>query len=280
MWNEITREYTEKDAYAQTDLHAQFLKSKLPKGTKVRHFLDGLWTKKEELAAISVTIDEKDYYSTIIKSLPISLANFTSNQLAAAQLFSTPKTIKPDILISIVAGEAKHQKAKHPAHYDGKEYDEAMAATKPPKYHHGGCGRGRHTSLMWWNGWKQKCWDCGSIDHLSSFHKQPAGQKEDDKSERKEMAKANPEHAAHVAIHDSKSNNGIFGVSDLTSNNEYTLDFETIEDSDDIMSTLLHRRYTGKRWHRSVTMYTETVMEPSIPIYMPSQEIWNIARWV
>ena len=148
MWNEITREYTEKGAYAQMDLRAQFLESKLPKGTEVRHFLDGLQTKKEELAAVSVTIDEKDYRSTIIKSLLNSLANFASNQLAAARLFSTSKTIEPDILISIVAEEAERQKAKHPARHDGKERDEAMAATEPNKYRHGGRGRGRHTGPM------------------------------------------------------------------------------------------------------------------------------------
>ena len=233
MWNEITREYTEKGAYAQRDLRAQFLESKLPKGTEVRHFLDGLQTKKEELAAVSVTIDEKDYRSTIIKSLLNSLANFASNQLAAARLFSTSKTIEPDILISIVAEEAERQKAKHPACHDGKERGEAMAATEPNKYRHGGRGRGRHTGPMQRDGPKRKCWDCGSTDHLSSFHKQPTGQKEDDKSERKGKAKATPEHTAHAAIHDSDSKDGVFGVSDLTSDNESIPDLETIEDSDD-----------------------------------------------
>ena len=42
MWAEITKEYTEKGAYAQTDLHAQFLESKLAKGADVWQFLDGL----------------------------------------------------------------------------------------------------------------------------------------------------------------------------------------------------------------------------------------------
>ena len=42
MWAEITKEYTEKGAYAQTDLRAQFLELKLAKGADVRQFLDGL----------------------------------------------------------------------------------------------------------------------------------------------------------------------------------------------------------------------------------------------
>ncbi|KAF8545918.1 hypothetical protein OG21DRAFT_1380404, partial [Imleria badia] len=109
MWMEIETEYTEKGAYAQTDLRAQFLKSKLLKGAEVCHFLDGLRTKCEELAAIGVAIDQTDYRSTIIKSLPASLTNFASNQLASACLFSSTKTIEPDTLIAIISEEAEHQ---------------------------------------------------------------------------------------------------------------------------------------------------------------------------
>ena len=107
MWGKITKEYTEKGTYAQTDLCAQFLDSKLQKGVEVCHFLDGLRTKQEELASVGVTIDEKDYRLTIIKSLPTSLANFTSSQLTAARLYSSTKTIHPDTLISIIIEEAE-----------------------------------------------------------------------------------------------------------------------------------------------------------------------------
>ena len=43
-----------------------------------REFLDGLHIKREQLAAVSVGIDEKDYISTIIGSLPFHLANFAA----------------------------------------------------------------------------------------------------------------------------------------------------------------------------------------------------------
>ena len=61
MWAEITKEYMEKGVYAQTDLRVQFLKLKLAKGADVRQFLDGLQMKREELVAVGVNIDEKDY---------------------------------------------------------------------------------------------------------------------------------------------------------------------------------------------------------------------------
>ena len=57
----------------------------------------------------------------IIKSLPNSLANFASSQLTAAQLFTTAKTVEPDVLISVIAKEADRQKAKYPTCGDAKD---------------------------------------------------------------------------------------------------------------------------------------------------------------
>ena len=62
----------------------QFLKLKLAKGADVCQFLDGLQMKKEELATVGVSIDNMDFWSMIIKSLPNPLANFALNQLIAA----------------------------------------------------------------------------------------------------------------------------------------------------------------------------------------------------
>ncbi|KIJ08750.1 hypothetical protein PAXINDRAFT_62789, partial [Paxillus involutus ATCC 200175] len=75
MWKEIVREYTEKGAYAQTDLRTKFLESSWPTDGDVRQFLDDLRVKCNELAAIGVEIEEKDYRSTIIQSLPKYLAS-------------------------------------------------------------------------------------------------------------------------------------------------------------------------------------------------------------
>ena len=112
-WDAITTEYTEKGTFAQTDLRTRFLESKCQEKGNVRQFLDELRIKREELATVSVDIDEKDYRSTIISSLPIPLANFASNQLAFAKIYSTTKTIAPDSLISLISEEYEHQRAQH-----------------------------------------------------------------------------------------------------------------------------------------------------------------------
>ena len=60
-WNAIQKEYTEKGAYAQTELRQKFLESKCMDKGNVREFLDSLRVKQEELAAVGVDIEEKDY---------------------------------------------------------------------------------------------------------------------------------------------------------------------------------------------------------------------------
>jgi len=41
-WEAVVKEYTEKGAYAQTDMHAKFLASRCPEKGNVRDFLDEL----------------------------------------------------------------------------------------------------------------------------------------------------------------------------------------------------------------------------------------------
>jgi hypothetical protein len=42
---------------------------------------------KEELAMVEVSIGDKDYLSTIMMSLALSLSNFAAAQFAAARMF-------------------------------------------------------------------------------------------------------------------------------------------------------------------------------------------------
>ncbi|KAG2041505.1 hypothetical protein BDR03DRAFT_1007316 [Suillus americanus] len=132
MWAEIVREYTEKGAYAQTDLHTKFLESKCPVRGDVRQFLDELRAKRDELSAVSIDIEEKDYRSTIIQSLPNHLAIFVSGQLTTARLYSPTKTINPDILISLIIEESERRTARdaHPPQ-DGV-VDVSGDAVRPP----------------------------------------------------------------------------------------------------------------------------------------------------
>jgi len=151
-WEAVEKEYTEKGAYAQTDLRAKFLASQCPEKGNVREFLEELQTKREELVQVGVDIDKKDYLSTIISSLPFSLSNFASAQLAAVRMFSTTKSIEPNVLMSLLMEEADRQKAQYArqAPRKGKEegeepWDEVLSSVslKPRK------GKGRENITCW-----------------------------------------------------------------------------------------------------------------------------------
>ena len=157
-WDAIVAEYTEKGAYAQTELRTKFLESKYSTKTTVREFLDGLRVEKEKLASVGVDIDMKDYRSTIISSLPYALANFASSQLASARLYAPSKTIAPDSLISLIAEESERQKVQH-LHWQSnkpKDEDEAMSVTPGNFQKKGGKGEKKARGV---------CWTCGEKGH-------------------------------------------------------------------------------------------------------------------
>jgi len=106
------KEFIEKGAYAQTELQAKFLASWCSEKGNVRAFLNELQVRKEELVQVGVVIDNKDYLSTIISSLPIALSNFASAQLVAARMFASTKSIEPEVLLSLLVEETDRQKAQ------------------------------------------------------------------------------------------------------------------------------------------------------------------------
>ncbi|KAF5383868.1 hypothetical protein D9615_003639 [Tricholomella constricta] len=133
-WDAIVAEYTDKGAYAQTELRTKFLESKCPDKGDVRDFLDALAMQHEKLATVGVEISDADYRSTtVLSSLPISLSNFVSGQLAGARQYAASKTIVPDALISMICEESDRQRAQRtrrtPAKSRESDRDEAMAFT-------------------------------------------------------------------------------------------------------------------------------------------------------
>src|ERR1700678_1351900 len=156
-WDAVVKEYTLKSEYAKTGLRAKFLGMRCTDKGGVRKFLEGLRLKKEELCQAGVDIDEKDYFSVIISSLPTAMSNFASSQLAAARFFGT-KTITTNDLISMLIEEADRQKAQFAQRKGlgkGKEDEsEALAA--------GEAAKGKK-----WNGKKGvECWNGGEKGHF------------------------------------------------------------------------------------------------------------------
>ena len=134
--------------------------------------------------AAGVDIEGKDYQSTILSSLPISLANFASAQLAAAQMYSPTKTLDPDVLISLIGEKFDCQKIQHSCHYSGKPKDEtttkAMAVNPSSSKGKGGKGGARKLRGV--------CWNYGETGHFKDKCPKPKVNKMKDSSTKKYKA--------------------------------------------------------------------------------------------
>src|SRR6266702_7625579 len=135
-WDKVKTEFSVKSQYAETDLLTAFSEMRCPRGGDVRTFLGQMRVKREELAAVGVTMTKKEYHSAIIKAIPDEMSKFASGLLTATRVLSPTTSIDPDILIDHISEEADHLAAhrKHDGGSSGKgkqsqSQDKAMAAT-------------------------------------------------------------------------------------------------------------------------------------------------------
>jgi len=200
QWDAIISEYTEKGAFTQTDLCTCFLESKCLDKGNIQQFLDELHMKQEELATVGVGIDEKDYHSMIISSLPYSLANFVSNQLAAVKLYSSIKTITPDALILLISEEYECQQVQCSRRNGGngkakdQDHDEALSVMSSGKSN----GKGRFERKP-----HGVCWNCGEKGHFKDKCLKPATDKKNNSSKLKSGT-------ANAAIGSDSEDEGVF----------------------------------------------------------------------
>ena len=121
------------------DLLTAFSEMCCPRGGNVHEFLGSMRIKCEELAAIGVTMGEKEYRSAIIKSLPEEMSKFASQLLTASHVIQPTTSINPDTLIDHISKEADRLAARRKrdggSSGKGKQsasgtQDEAMVATR------------------------------------------------------------------------------------------------------------------------------------------------------
>jgi len=174
-WELVVKEFSKKSAYAQTDLWAKFMAMRCPEKTNPREFLETLRVKREELSQAGVMIEEKDYLSVILSSLPFALSNFASSILASSQISS--KHITPDDLLSMLMEESDRQRAQRSrgkASGKGKdEENEALVVGQSAKGRKEK-GKNRHADLT--------CYNCDEVGHISRFCKKPKKSKSKDNS--------------------------------------------------------------------------------------------------
>ena len=176
-----------------------------PVDGNVRQFLVDLRTKRDKLAAVGIQIEEKDYQSTIIQSLPKYLASFASGQLATTRLYSPTQMIDPDILISLIIEESECHNRKETRNLRSKQKardgDEALAVA-PGSFSSQGQGNwrdGRRGGSSAGPACQRgPCWNCGSRDHFKSRCPKP------DKSASQSTTDDAKKDSANAATFDSK----------------------------------------------------------------------------
>ena len=205
----VVKEFSKKSTYAQTDLRAKFMAMRCPEKMNPREFLESLRVKKEELSQAGVTIEEKDYLSVILSSLPFALSNFASSILASSHVSSNKVTSND--LLSMLMEESDRQRAQRSrGAKSGKGKDdknEALAAGQSSKQKKGKgksqrsrgakSGKGKddkNEALAAGQSSKQKkgkgkskhadltCYNCNEIGHISCFCKKPKKSKSRDDS--------------------------------------------------------------------------------------------------
>jgi transposase InsO family protein len=158
-WDKVKAEFSVKSQYAEADMLTSFSEMRCPRGGDVRSFLGSMHVKREELAAVGVTMSDKEYRSAIIKSLPEEMSKFASGLLTAARILTPTTSIDPDILIDHISEEADRLSARRKRDGGppgkGKQpqsqgQDEALAATQ------GEGGKRRRKGM---------CHNCGKQGH-------------------------------------------------------------------------------------------------------------------
>jgi hypothetical protein len=122
--------------------------------------------KKEELSQAGVDIEEKDYLSVILSSLPFALSNFASSILASSYVSSNKVT--PDDLMSMLMEESDRQRAQRSrgkGSGKGKEEENEALAVRESAKGKKGKGKSKHADL--------KCYNCEKMGHISRFCKEP-----------------------------------------------------------------------------------------------------------
>jgi len=174
-WDAVVMEFSKKSAYTQADMWANFMGMRCPDKGNPREFLEGLRVKKEELAQAGVMVEEKDYFSIIISSLPYALSNFALSQLAAAQYLSSKK-MTPEDLLSMLLEESNHQRAQFQhQRVPGKGKEDSNEALSVDQSSKSKKGKGhKHADVT--------CWNCDDKGHISCNCKKPKKPKSKDDS--------------------------------------------------------------------------------------------------
>jgi Zinc knuckle len=163
---------------------------------------------------------EKDYHSTIIKSLPPHLSAFVSNLHAGAKLYSSTKTIDPDELITLTSEQYECHAAQCACRNasnssKGTKKDEALLVAS-----NGKGGRTPHKA-------PGTCWNCGDKGHFKNKCPKPAKV-----ANNKKYHSLNNSGSANAAVESDSESEAAFLAVDLNDDDQEMPPLAYVSDSD------------------------------------------------
>jgi hypothetical protein len=138
MWDAVTNKREKKSHMVTVDLRCKLQSEKCNKTGDVRAHLIKLQTMCEDLASMGGSINDEDFTSIILGSIPLSYDTFISAMSVTSTLLGS--SLSPSNLIDAISDEANQKAIKSLTKSKKDEHDAAFAAG--PRFRDGRRGGG------------------------------------------------------------------------------------------------------------------------------------------
>lgn len=146
-WNQIIFDLTDRSIHARAQLRSEFQEMRCPRNGNVSDYLDNVRSKRNTIAMCGVSVSNDEYVATIVRGLPIALANYSAAALDAAeanarniQMFSgimlteqqlqQIRTVDPELLIHQLKNEYMRRKRQNEADSEQRKVSKALEKPK------------------------------------------------------------------------------------------------------------------------------------------------------
>ena len=157
MWEAVKGQREKKSRMVTVDMRRKLQAEKCPESGDVRAHLYKLQAMREDLASMGGSIDDEDFTSIILGSIPQSYDTYIAAITATSTLMD--KTLSPTNLIDAIRDEADRRTIKNPKSKKA-EQDVAYSAGQSS-------GKGKKDGEGTKKSKKVKCYNCKNFGHIA-----------------------------------------------------------------------------------------------------------------
>ncbi|KIY61106.1 hypothetical protein CYLTODRAFT_363285, partial [Cylindrobasidium torrendii FP15055 ss-10] len=104
MWNAVQDEYQKKSRMVTVDLRRRLQDERCREGQDVKEHLNKLQSYREDLSAMDADLDDDDFVTIVLGSLPASWENYLTALTTTTTTMGTDLT--PEVMMQGISGEA------------------------------------------------------------------------------------------------------------------------------------------------------------------------------